>query len=992
LVSRADFENLKVNQILQTTIGLPKDTAHAALFKKWFPDHLYLVEYDTTNLAFEGLARGEVNAVMSSRNQLLNLTNYLELVGYKANVVFDSTYDSSFGFNKNEKALCSIVDKALKLINTKEISEQWTYKTYDYSSKLVQAQRPWLIGSLVLLLFVLILAFVLLHLNRREGKRLEQLVRNRTAELENRSNLIHAINSASVLLLESAASDPSGAMRRGMEMIGRCMKTDRIIIWQNYVKEDGKIHHRQACKWVKEDLDDLETLLDFPYEVLPNWHQMFLRGKIVNGPISNQPEEEKELLIIQRVQSVLVIPIFLKGEFWGLVSFDDCANERFFDIEDVNVLRSWGLIAVGAIQRGNIALEMKHALSKLEAVTKNYKGIIWSVNRDGIITTFNGQYLKTIGIEPSFFEGKPLDIARLKNRHLDIMENVEKTFREGHQAWIGEIDGRTFQSYTTPLYDEKNNVIGAVGSTDDITENAKLQRELEDATKAKSVFLANMSHEIRTPMNAIIGMTSLGKSSADIDRMIYCFDKIEDASKHLLGVINDILDVSKIEAGKFYLTPIEFSFEKMLQRVVNIVNFRVEEKQQKLTVHIDDAIPDNLIADDQRLAQVITNLLTNAVKFTPNEGFVKLDTRFLGEKDGFCTIQIEITDTGIGISPEQQARLFQSFQQAENDTSRKFGGTGLGLSISKNIVEMMNGRIWIKSSLGTGSTFGFTVQVKSCAEKKRKLPDSTINWSNVRILAADDDPDVLAFFEKIAGGLGVSCDVASNGEEAIKLVEQNGPYNIYFIDWKMPGIDGIELTGKLKSKKSADDHSVVILISAAEWSVIEQEAKKAGVDKFLSKPLFPSNIADTIEECFSLDQAQAEPQEDDFDGIFAGRRILLAEDVEINREIVLALLESTLLEIDCAVNGEETVKMFSETPDKYNAILMDLQMPIMDGYEATRQIRALDIDKARTIPIIAMTANVFREDIDRCLAAGMNDHLGKPLDFDEVLAHLKKYL
>jgi len=318
----------------------------------------------------------------------------------------------------------------------------------------------------------------------------------------------------------------------------------------------------------------------------------------------------------------------------------------------------------------------------------------------------------------------------------------------------------------------------------------------------------------------------------------------------------------------------------------------------------------------------------------------------------------------------------------------------LGLAISKNIVEMMNGSIWIESELGFGSTFGFTIQVKRGAKRWTSLLDPSVNWSNARILAVDDDPDVLSFFEKILQGFNISCDVALNGKEALGLVDQNGSYDIYFIDWKMPEIDGIELTGKLKSKTSTVGNSVVIMISAAEWSAIEDDAKKAGIDKFLSKPLFPSDIVSTVQDCLGVDKKQMKEivPGDEVDGIFAGRRILLAEDVEINREIVLALLEPTLLEIDCALNGEEAVKMFSEAPDKYAVIFMDLQMPVMDGYEATKQIRGLDIARAQTIPIIAMTANVFREDIDRCLASGMNGHVGKPLDFEEVLLQLKQYL
>jgi CheY-like chemotaxis protein len=491
-------------------------------------------------------------------------------------------------------------------------------------------------------------------------------------------------------------------------------------------------------------------------------------------------------------------------------------------------------------------------------------------------------------------------------------------------------------------------------------------------------------------MNAIIGMTAIGKRAAEIQRKDYCLNKIEDASNHLLGVINDILDMSKIEANKFELSTTEFSFEKMLQRVVNVVNFRVDEKQQKFSVHIGKAIPRILIGDDQRLAQVVTNLLGNAVKFTPEYGDIRLEARFLGEENGLCQLQIEVSDTGIGVSPEQQTRLFTSFQQAESSTSRKFGGTGLGLAISKQIVEMMGGVIWVTSEPDKGSTFAFTVQIERGREEKRNLLNPGVNWENIRVLAVDDDREIREYFREIGQQLGITCHTAASGEEAIRQIESQGAYDLYFIDWKMPGIDGVQLTRAIKEKSVGD--SVVIMISATEWSAIESEAKQAGVDKYLSKPLFPSAIADLINECLgaeTLTQKEPPPEEA---GVFDGYRVLLAEDVEINREIVLALLAPTLLNIDCAANGEEAIQLFAKDPESYDVILMDVQMPEMDGYEATRQIRALPGDKARRIPIIAMTANVFREDIEKCITSGMNDHIGKPLDIDEVVQKLHTYL
>jgi CheY-like chemotaxis protein/two-component sensor histidine kinase len=450
--------------------------------------------------------------------------------------------------------------------------------------------------------------------------------------------------------------------------------------------------------------------------------------------------------------------------------------------------------------------------------------------------------------------------------------------------------------------------------------------------------------------------------------------------------------MSKIEANKLELSYVEFNFEKMLQKVVNVINFRIEEKHQIFSIHIDPAIPPVLVGDDQRLAQIITNLLSNSVKFTPESGAVSLNTKLIAEVESICTVQIEVRDNGIGISPEQQQKLFTSFQQAESGTARKFGGTGLGLAISKRLVEMMGGSIRIESELGKGSAFIFTIQVRCKKVEHRDLLPPGRNWNNVRVLAVDDSPEILKYLMVTSDRLGFACDVAASGEEALGMIAKKGAYDIYLIDWIMPGMDGIELTRRIREQKQKQTTPVVILISSTEWDEVQVEAKAAGVDKFLHKPLFPSAITDLINEYLGITVSQVDNKLAETVS-FAGRRILLAEDVEINQEIVRTLLEPTDLEIICAANGVEAVRMFSEAPQSFDMIFMDVQMPEMDGLEATRRIRALaDIPNAKTIPIVAMTANVFREDVEKCLAAGMNDHVGKPIDLGEILDSLREYI
>jgi CheY-like chemotaxis protein len=494
---------------------------------------------------------------------------------------------------------------------------------------------------------------------------------------------------------------------------------------------------------------------------------------------------------------------------------------------------------------------------------------------------------------------------------------------------------------------------------------------------------------MRTPLNAIIGMTVIAKRSDDFQEQNHALSKIGDASTHLLGIINDVLDMAKIEAHKLELVPVEYNFDRMLQNVMSVVTFRIDEKKQTLTVNIDKAIPRFVVGDDQRLAQVITNILGNATKFTSEEGEILFEVFLVEEIENICTLRIEVTDNGIGIDPEHHERLFSAFEQAESGTSREYGGSGLGLVISKRIIELMGGNIWVDSEPGKGAKFSFTVNVQRGSKNLRSMLAPGTNWKNMRILTVDESVKTRNMFRGLLNQLGIHCDIAGDGSKALRFIEENAAYDMFFISSSIPGMDSIELVKKIKFTESVKP-SVVIITTQSDWTKIRIKAQKAGVDKHLIKPLFSSMIVDCINECLSVEGSDTDYISTH--GEFKGKRMLVVEDVEINRDILVALLDNTGIKIDCAENGKEAVDIIESAPNKYDIIFMDMQMPVMGGIEATRILRTMPALKKNKLPIVAMTANVFKEDIEECLAAGMDGHLGKPLDIDKVFEELRKHL
>jgi PAS domain S-box-containing protein len=824
---------------------------------------------------------------------------------------------------------------------------------------------------------------------------------------DRREKILNAINEMAVTLLSHEEKTFDDVMSNGIKPIADVIGVDRVAVYR--LLENNPPRLGQVYLWYGKTITpDADMKVVPKIKPTDRWLDILLKGGYINANVKDVPEDEADFLSQYGVKSIFFVPIFTRGEFWGLVTMEDHTNYRYFEEDTLDLMRSAAHLCANAIVRNE---------NERELLEKNELNRIMFDNAPVGLTVFdenfkyidcNDAVLKMFGVTKEFYstffgseKHSPeyqSDGIKSYNKAMDIIKRVMDG-EEIRVEWSHLTpDGEPLPVELTMVRTKQGDKYVGLGYIYDMREQNQLKAKVEtalaqaqEASRAKSDFLANMSHEIRTPINAIVGMTNIGKSASDMERMEYCFLRIEDASNHLLGIINDILDISKIESGKLDLSPSEFNFERMLHRVANVVGLRIEEKKQSFKVLVDRAIPEVLVGDEQRLAQVITNIIGNAVKFTPEEGSIRVGTYFIAEKDGVCTIEISVTDSGIGISPAQQAHLFQPFHQAEASTTRKYGGTGLGLAISKRIVEMMGGEIWIDSELGKGATFAFTVQLKHAEKREHSLMDRGINWSNVRILVVDDDHDTLDFLKKITTEGGAFCDTASDGKKALALIEQGKPYNIYFIDWKLPDIDGMKLASMISASLKESDDTAIVMFSAATWSTAEYDTENIHINKFLNKPLFSFNIIDTINDCLGVKEHEENLNQEPADQ-FPGKHILLAEDVEINCEIVIAILEPANLKITCAPNGKEAVRMFSEEPEKYDMIFMDVQMPEMDGYEATQKIRALDFPKAKSVPIIAMTANVFKEDVNKCLEAGMNDHIGKPVNFDEVMVKLRNFL
>ncbi len=529
-----------------------------------------------------------------------------------------------------------------------------------------------------------------------------------------------------------------------------------------------------------------------------------------------------------------------------------------------------------------------------------------------------------------------------------------------------------------------------------IANNEALSNALEaakEANKAKTAFLSNMSHEIRTPMNAIIGLDNIALNDPDISpKTREYLTKIGDSAEHLLSLINDILDMSRIESGRLILKNEEFQFSKLVEYINTMFSSQCSGKGLDYHCHINGHVDDFYIGDNMKLRQVLINILGNAVKFTPAGGSINLDIERTAQFDGKSTLRFVIRDTGIGMSKEFLPHIFDTFAQEDLSASNKYGSSGLGLAITKNIVEMMNGNISVESEKGKGTTFTVSVTLLDSAGKNRN-DDLEIKPNEMSVLIIDDDPVACEHARLVLEKSGIASETVQSGKEAIEMVKlrhaRHDPYNLILVDWQMPEMDGVETTREIR--KIVGNESAIIILTAYKWDDILDEAVQAGVDSFIAKPLFASNLLDEFQD--ALRRKNTIKENVGYKAELSGKRVLVAEDVQINAEILKMILQMRGIDCDVAENGKIAVEMFSSKPEgTYSAILMDMRMPEMDGLEATRAIRAMKRADAKKIPIIALTANAFDEDVQRSLQAGLNAHLSKPVKPEQLYQTLEELI
>ncbi len=805
---------------------------------------------------------------------------------------------------------------------------------------------------------------------------------------------------------ESLTNDNFGYLSAGKNLLSELKKAE-MKAGSSYerLKEDFDKGRGGQVSFQYQGED--EELCYVPVEGTDWMLTILIQNNVVSSQIGSISSAMMRRSIIQ-----IAVTVFAMLVVFSLLIYQYRRSADFLleqEKADSNRIRS----AYAQIAREQTAMDNIHA-----AMGSGSWSMEFNAKREMVSCTWSDVFRKMVGYEsekdfPNRIESWS-DLLHQEERENILKEywntvndyTNEKTYDVEYRLLTRHAGWRWFHAAGRLSRREDGSPVTFVGLFVDINDEKQMKQQLErqkidledvlaaaqHANKAKTTFLNNMSHDIRTPMNAIIGFTSLAAAHIDNREQVQDYlSKITTSSNHLLSLINDVLDMSRIESGRVKIEEKETYLPEVMHDLKTIVQADITSRQLEFYIDTADVVNEHILCDKLRLNQVLLNLLSNAMKFTKPGGMVSVRILQKGNApDGFASYEFQVKDTGMGMSKEFLEHIFEPFEREKTSTVSGIQGTGLGMAITRNIVDMMGGVITVVSEEGKGSTFTVDLQFRVCSGPVRQ--DEIPELKGFRALVADDDFNTCSSVTKMLSTIGMRPDWTTSGKEAVlrtKLArEQNDSYRAYIIDWLMPDMNGIEVVRRIRGM--IGDEAPIIILTAYDWSDIEEEARKAGVTAFCSKPIFMSELREILESPFAI---QGMSSEDQRVLSFEGRKILLVEDNELNQEIAVEILQETGFIMDVADDGAVAVEKIKESePGQYDLILMDIQMPILNGYEATKQIRALNKPGVSDIPIIAMTANAFDEDKKAAFAAGMNGHIAKPIDIPKLMELLTEIL
>ncbi len=954
-----DFENGKV--------AVVKGYVTQELLQRDYPDREFYLTKDIDK-ALRALSRGKTDAFVGNLASITYTTQKLGLTNLKVATSTQYKYELAFAVRKDWPELVNILNKSLHSIphlEKAEIHNRWINVRFERKTN-------WALLLQVVVAIVLFGGIILVMVLRWNQKLSMEISERQRTEVE---------------LLQSRAA-ARGLLDATQESLLLLDSQGNIIAANTY-----------AARQFKKTPADIIGINFFT---------------LLTGEFGNTRKVYFDRVIRSGI----------------MVDFEDTLNgsifqNRFYPVknEDGQLVRI-ALFSEDMTEQKRAEEALKGSEARMRAILDTAVDGIIIINEERIVEKFNPAAERMFGYKASEVVGQNVKMLMPEPYHSKHDEYVKNYLDNGKSKIIGigrEVVGRRKDGTSFPIYlavsevQLKNRRIFS-GIVQDISELKQAQEELrlarkaaEKANKAKGDFLANMSHEIRTPMNAVMGLTHLALKTKLTPRQRDYLNKIDSSANSLLGIINDILDFSKIEAGKLDIESVEFNLDQVLENLANLVTVKASEKEN-IEVLFNTAIevPRFLIGDSLRLGQILINLANNAVKFT-EAGDIIVSTEVVTYGEDKVTLKFSVSDTGIGLSEEQMAKLFHSFSQADTSTTRKFGGTGLGLAISKRLTEMMGGKIWIKSKLGQGSTFSFTAKFGIAKEKVKKRLVPSQDLQGIKIMVVDDNASSRQILENILNSFSFEVVLAASGEECLAELEsapKDRPYDLVIMDWKMPGIDGIEASKRIKHHKSLGKIPPVILVTAYGHEDVMQQAKQLGLEGFLLKPVSQSLLFDAIMQAMGHEDRKVsridrrkEDKIQDLKAIY-GARVLLVEDNEINQQVAIEILEGAKLHVSLAENGEEAVSAVKES--NYDVVLMDIQMPVMNGYETTKAIRKWEAEVRKEsvalrthsseLPIIAMTAHAMAGDEEKSKSAGMNDHVTKPINPDQLFTTLLKWI